>query len=70
MEAVDGSFEGAVPTGASINTAGDDMFPHYRDNGDLYWSTNGREGLGAMDLGRRRHARKLAFAGPQRCHTL
>lgn len=67
VEATDGSFEGAVPQnlGASINTAGDDMFPHYRDNGDLYWSTNGREGLGALDIWKAEGREgKLAFAEP------
>ena len=67
VEAVDGSFEGAIPQnlGGSINTAGDDMFPHYRDNGDLYWATNGREGLGALDLWKAEAREgKLAFAEP------
>ena len=52
VEAVDGSFEGAIPKnlGPSINTAGKEQFPHFRDNGDLYWSTNGREGLGHYDI--------------------
>ena len=52
VEAIDGSFVGAIPQnlGPGINSPGDDMFPHFRDNGDLYWSTNGREGLGELDL--------------------
>ena len=67
VEAVDGSFEGATPQnlGANINTAGDDMFPHYRDNGDLYWSTNGREGMGSLDIWKAEAREgKLAFAKP------
>ena len=67
VEAVDGSFEGAVPQnlGNNINTAGDDVFPHYRDNGDLYWSTNGREGLGGMDIWKAESRDgKLAFSEP------
>ena len=52
IEANNGSFAGATPInlGPGINTAGDEMFPHVRDNGDLYWSTNGREGLGGLDI--------------------
>ena len=66
--AEDGSFEGATPQnlGANINTSGDDMFPHMRDNGDLYWSTNGREGLGGLDIWKA-EAREgeMAFGKPQ-----
>ena len=67
VEAVDGSFAGSIPQnlGSAINTAGDDMFPHYRDNGDLYWSTNGREGLGSLDIWKAEGREgKLAFAEP------
>lgn len=67
VEANDGSFAGSIPQnlGASINTAGDDMFPHYRDNGDLYWSTNGREGLGELDIWKAEAREgKLAWAEP------
>ena len=66
--AEEGSFEGATPQnlGANINTSGDDMFPHMRDNGDLYWSTNGREGLGGLDIWKA-EAREgeMAFGKPQ-----
>ncbi len=68
VEAEDGSFEGATPQnlGADINTAGDDMFPHFRDNGDLYWSTNGRDGLGGLDIWKAEGREgKLAFGKPQ-----
>lgn len=67
VEANEGSFAGAVPQnmGPSINTAGDELFPHYRDNGDLYWSTTGREGLGSMDIWKAEAREgKLAFAEP------
>lgn len=68
VEAEDGSFEGATPQnlGADINTAGDDMFPHFRDNGDLYWSTNGRDGLGGLDIWKAEGREgNLAFGKPQ-----
>ena len=73
VEAVDGSFAGSIPQnlGSAINTAGDDMFPHYRDNGDLYWSTNGREGLGPWTFGKPKAARaNLPLPSPLHCLTL
>ena len=36
--------------GASINTEGDEMFPTFRANGALYFSSNGHGGLGGFDL--------------------
>ena len=42
---------GAVENlGAPINTPGDEMFPTFRPNGDLYFSSNGHEGLGGLDI--------------------
>ena len=36
--------------GAPINTAGDELFPTFRPNGDLYFSSNGHEGMGGLDI--------------------
>ncbi len=36
--------------GSEINTPGDEMFPFIRDNGELYFSSNGHEGMGGLDL--------------------
>lgn len=36
--------------GPKINTKGDEMFPTTRYNGELYFSSNGKEGLGGMDI--------------------
>ena len=36
--------------GAEINTSGDEMFPFIRDNGELYYSSNGLLGMGGLDL--------------------
>ena len=36
--------------GAPINTSGDEMFPTFRPNGDLYFSSNGHPGLGGLDI--------------------
>ena len=42
---------GAVENlGAPINTPGDEMFPTFRPNGDFYFSSNGHEGLGGLDI--------------------
>ena len=36
--------------GEPINTPGDEMFPTFRPNGDLYFSSNGHGGLGGLDI--------------------
>jgi outer membrane protein OmpA-like peptidoglycan-associated protein len=36
--------------GAEINTAGDEMFPTFRPNGDFYFSSDGHPGLGGLDI--------------------
>ena len=42
-----GYIDNAGPT---INTPGDEMFPTFRPNGDLYFSSNGHPGLGGLDI--------------------
>ena len=42
---------GAVENlGPAINTPGDEMFPTFRPNGDLYFSSNGHPGFGGLDI--------------------
>lgn len=36
--------------GEPVNTAGDEMFPTFRPNGDLYFSSNGHPGMGGLDI--------------------
>lgn len=36
--------------GPQINTAGNEMFPFIRDNGELYFSSDSRVGLGGLDI--------------------
>ena len=36
--------------GETINTAGDEVFPTFKPTGELYFSSNGRGGLGGLDL--------------------
>jgi peptidoglycan-associated lipoprotein len=45
-----GDFGSPQNLGPVINTPGDDMFPSVRDDGTLYFSTNGRPGLGGLDI--------------------
>lgn len=39
-----------INLGTSINTAGDEVFPYLDKNNDLYFSSNGHQGLGGLDL--------------------
>jgi len=41
---------GVENVGPPINTEGDEMFPTFRPNGDLYFSSNGHPGLGGLDI--------------------
>lgn len=43
-------FGGAENLGAAINTQGDEMFPTFRPNGDLYFSSDGHHGMGGLDI--------------------
>ena len=41
---------GVENLGAPVNTPGDELFPTFRPNGDLYFSSNGHEGMGGLDI--------------------
>ena len=41
---------GVENVGAPINTAGDEKFPTFRPNGDLYFSSDGHEGMGGLEI--------------------
>lgn len=41
---------GVENLGAPINTPGDEMFPTFRPNGELYFSSNGHPGMGGLDI--------------------
>lgn len=45
-----GGWSKAENAGAMINSSGDEMFPYVRDNGDLYFSSNGHVGYGGLDI--------------------
>ena len=36
--------------GTPINTQGNEMFPTFRPNGDLYFSSDGHQGMGGLDI--------------------
>ena len=41
---------GVENLGVPINTPGDEMFPSFRPNGELYFSSNGHPGMGGLDI--------------------
>ena len=45
-----------VNLGATINTAGNEMFPFIRDNGELYFASDSHIGLGGLDIFRAKPA--------------
>lgn len=47
---LDSGFGGMENLGRPINTAGDEMFPAFRPNGDLYFSSDGHPGMGGLDI--------------------
>ena len=44
------SVGGVENLGTPVNTPGDEMFPTFRPNGDLYFSSDGHPGLGGLDI--------------------
>lgn len=44
------SWTTPVNLGPSINTPGDEMYPYLHENGDLYFSSDGHEGMGGLDI--------------------
>jgi outer membrane protein OmpA-like peptidoglycan-associated protein len=45
-----GRFIGAENLGPDINTSGNEMFPTFRRNGELYFSSDGHPGMGGLDI--------------------
>lgn len=44
------NFGNPINLGPEINTEGDEMYPHIRRNGVLYFSSNGHPGMGGLDI--------------------
>ena len=55
--------------GAPINTEGDELFPTFRPNGDLYFSSDGHPGMGGLDIYIARPAGEEGAAG-SRAYTI
>src|SRR5690606_30714152 len=51
--------------GPAINTAGDEMFPFVRENGDLYFASNGHPGMGGLDNFKSASTGKLKWSKPE-----
>ena len=49
-EIVGDSFGAAVNLGREINTEGDELFPTFGPDGELYFSSNGWAGFGGLDI--------------------
>ncbi len=45
-----GQWGRPVNMGSTINTKGNDLFPFVDEDGNLYFSSDGRKGLGALDI--------------------
>ena len=45
-----GTWGTPVNLGREVNTEGNEMFPYSDENGNLYFSSDGHEGLGGLDL--------------------
>lgn len=47
---IQGEWSAIENLGPEINTQGDDMFPSFDSNGTLYYSTDGKPGMGGLDI--------------------
>ena len=50
VEYRDGNWSSPVNLGREINTEGNEMFPFMDTNGNMYFSSDGHEGLGGLDV--------------------
>ncbi len=50
IKGVDGAWNKPENMGPTINTAGNDVFPFIAENGKLYFSSNGWDGMGGLDI--------------------
>lgn len=47
---VNGQWSEPINLGSKINTSGNDLFPYIHNDGTLYYASNGRKGLGGLDI--------------------
>jgi len=45
-----GKWSAPINLGSEINTSGNEMFPFIRENGDLYFASDGHMGMGGLDI--------------------
>lgn len=45
-----GKWSSPINLGTTINTKGDEMFPYVKDDGNLYFASNGHVGMGGLDI--------------------
>ncbi|MFN3848458.1 MAG: carboxypeptidase regulatory-like domain-containing protein [Spirosomataceae bacterium] len=50
VEYRDGQWSSPVNLGREINTEGNEMFPYMDENGNMYFASDGHEGLGGLDI--------------------
>ena len=50
VELIADGFGSIENLGAPVNTQGDEMFPTFRPNGELYFSSDGHHGMGGLDI--------------------
>ena len=50
VELIADGFGSIENLGPDINTQGDEMFPTFRPNGELYFSSDGHHGMGGLDI--------------------
>lgn len=50
IKSTDGSWSKPENMGDKVNTAGNELFPFIASNGLLYFSSNGHDGLGGLDI--------------------
>ncbi|MFD1143223.1 OmpA family protein [Larkinella insperata] len=65
VEYKDGQWSTPVNMGREINTEGNEMFPFVDENNNLYFSSDGHEGLGGLDLFYAELRDGVAFKGVQ-----
>lgn len=58
-------FGAPINLGANINTAGDEVFPYIRDDGALYFASDGHVGMGGLDIYRAEPDGEGGFKEPE-----
>ncbi|MFC5407963.1 OmpA family protein [Larkinella bovis] len=65
VEYKDGQWSTPVNMGKEVNTEGNEMFPFIDENQNLYFSSDGHEGLGGLDVFYAELREGIAFKGVQ-----